>query len=368
MPEPSQKLATKVAQNVLAKTLQVKKGDNVIIETWSESLPWAKPFVSEARKMGANPLLLYEDEEAFWEAVESGRAQDTGRVGDHEWSALDETAAYVFFFGPSSWPRLDDIPEKKKKGLASYNGEWYKRAAKAKVRGARMYLGRTSPLAAERWKLDLKRWQDELLRASLVPPEQMHRLGNRIAERLKRGKTVTITHDNGTELSFQLGKFPIQLDDALVDASDIKSGYNMATIPGGVVGVAIDHNSSEGMALGNHTCYPNSGPVEAPQWTFEGGRLTDLEYGSGGAPIKAEYAKAPKGKDRLGFFSIGLNPKLTMSPQMEDQELGAVLLHLGGNNFRGGKNACPWGTWMVLKGASVDLDGRPILTNGRIVA
>jgi leucyl aminopeptidase (aminopeptidase T) len=366
--EASPELAAQLAKTILSKTLHVRRGENVVIETWSESLPWAKPFVTEARALGANPLLLYEDEEGFWEALNAGNARQTGRVGTHEWAALDKTAAYVFFFGPSQWPRGDDLPPKKQAGVAAYNQEWYRRAAKAKIRGARMYLGRTSQLAADRWDLDLHDWQEELLRASLVSPADLHRMGAKIGARLQKGKQVQITHPDGTDLSFRLGKFPIQLDDALVDAADLKAGNNMATVPGGVVGVAIDHTSATGTVMGNHTTYPDSGPVSGSHWTFAEGRLTEQSYASGGAPIEARYAQAPKsGRDRLGYFSIGLNSEINKLPQMEDQELGAVLLQLGGNTYRGGKNASPFGAWLVLKGANVAIDGKPVLDGGRIV-
>jgi leucyl aminopeptidase (aminopeptidase T) len=361
--------ASKLAKNVLANTLRVRPGENVVIESWSETLPWAKPFVAEARRMGANPMLLYEDEETFWEALRTGNAKGTGRVGSHEWAALAKTSAYAFFFGPSEWPRGDEIPPKKQAGVAAYNPEWYRRSAKAKVRGARIYLGRTSQLAADRWKLDLDTWREELVRASLVPPKEMHRLGTRIGDRLKTGKVVEVRHPNGTELTFRLGKFPFLLDDALVDDADLKAGNNMATIPGGVVGVPIDHTSAEGVALGNHTTYPDSGPVAGAQWKFADGHLTDQSYDSGGKPIEAAFAKAPKGgRDRLSYVSIGLNPEISHLPQMEDQELGAVLFQIGGNSFRGGKNKSPFGAWMALTGADVTVDGKPILEGGRVVA
>ena len=368
MSDPTPELAAKVASNVLRNTLRIRKGENVVIETWSETLPWAKPFVVEARKMGANPLMLYEDEGSFWEALETGNSRHTGRVGAHEWAALEKSSAYVFFYGPSEWTRRDDLTVKKQVGVAAYNPEWYRRAAKAKVRGARMYLGRTSQMAADRWKLDLNEWREELARASLVSPTDLHRLGTKIGERLSKGKQVEVSHSNGTQLSFRLGKFPLQLDDALVDATDLKVSNNMATIPGGVVGVSIDHTSASGTVLGNHTTYPDSGPVAGSRWDFADGHLTDQSYGSGGDPIKAAYAKAPqKGRDRLGYFSVGLNPEISKLPQMEDQELGAVLLQIGGNNFRGGKNASPFGAWTVLNGADVSIDGKPLIKNGRIV-
>ena len=360
--------ATQFARNILVNTLRLRPGENVVIETWSETLPWATPFVNEARRMGANPMLLYEDEASFWEALKSGNGRHTGRVGGHEWAALQNADAYVFFFGPSQWPRADDLTPKQKAGVAAYNTEWYRRAAKAKLRGARIYLGRVSQLAADRWALDLHDWQEELLRASMVPPADLHRWGAKIGERLRKGKVVKVTHPNGTDVTFRLGKYPIQLDDSLVDAEDIKAGNNLASIPGGVVGVAIDHTSAEGTIVSNHTTYPDSGPVTGTRWTLVDGHLTDQSYESGGAPILAAYKKAPKaGRDRLGYFSIGLNPEITHLPQMEDQETGAVLLQLGNNTFRGGKNNSTFGAWTVVTGADVSIDGKPVVRGGRLV-
>jgi leucyl aminopeptidase (aminopeptidase T) len=361
-------VAAKVARTVLRNTLRVRPGENVVIETWSETLPWAKPFVTEARRIGANPLMLYEDEESFWEALKSGNARATGRVGGHEWAALGKTAAYVFFFGPSQWPRGDDVPARKQAGIAAYNPEWYRRAAKAKIRGARLYLGRTSQLAADRWKLDLDAWREELQKSSLVSPAELHRRGARIGDRLKKGKQVRVTHPNGTDVSFRLGKFPLQLDDALVDADDVKVGNNMATIPGGVIGVAIDHTSADGSIVGNHTSYPDSGPVTGVRWGFSDGRLVDQTYESGGEPILKAYAMAPRGgKERLAYFSIGLNHEIHHLPQMEDQELGAVLLQIGTNTGRGGRNRSPFGAWTVVSGADVSIDDRPLIQGGQIV-
>jgi leucyl aminopeptidase (aminopeptidase T) len=368
MTESSRDLAARVAHVVLATTLGVRRGENVVIETWSESLPWAKPFVNEARRLGANPLLLYEDEESFWEALRAGEGHHTGRVGSHEWAVMEKSSAYVFFHGPSEWPRADDLPARKMRGVAAYNPEWYRRAARAKIRGARMFLGRTSQLSADRWGLDLGAWREELIRASLVPPSELHRVGTRVGARLRKGKKVRVRHSNGTDLRFKLGRFPLQLDDAIVDAADVKAGNNMASIPGGVVGTCIDHTSVDGEIIGNHTTYPPSGPVTGSRWSISDGHLTSQSYRSGGGPIKAAYAKAPRaGRDRLGFISVGLNPEITKLPMMEDQEIGAVLFQLGGNDFRGGKITSPFGAWTVLKGADVTIDDKPLLESGRIV-
>ncbi len=368
MPRSSNALSRAVARKVLTETLRVRPGENVTIEAWSEALPWAVPFVNEVRRLGAHPLMLYEDEASFWEALERGASEATGKVGDHEWAVLARSDAYVFFFGPSEWPRYDSLSDRRTAGVAAYNAEWYRRAAKARVRGARMYIGRTSAAAAERWGVNLRAWRTALMRASLGSAERMRRLGARVAERFRRGRTVHLTHPNGTDLTFRLGHFPVQIDDEQVDGKDLRSGNNMAAIPGGVVGVAIDHTSARGTFVGNHTVYPSSGPADGIRWEFRRGHLQDYAWGKGAKAFEKAYRAAPRnGRDRLSFVSIGLNPELAGCPQMEDQELGAVLLRLGGNAFSGGQNPNPFGYWAVVTGADLSIDGRPVLKAGAIV-
>ncbi len=368
MDSPTEQLARKVAREVLTNTLRVTDGENVTIEAWSESLPWAVPFVVEARRLGAHPLMLYEDEPAFWEALRTGASRAVGAVGDHEWSALERTDAYVFFFGPSEWPRYDTLSDRRTEGVTAYNAEWYRRAAKARVRGARLYLGRTSRLAADRWEVDLRAWRTALLRASLASPQKMRQLAKKVARRLRGGRRAVLTHPNGTELEFRFGSYPVQVDDAVVDEADLRAGNNVASIPGGAVGVALDHTSGRGSIVGNHAVYPSSGPASGIRWSFRRGRLVDHSYAKGGKAFEKEYRAAPsKGRDRLSYLSVGLNPDLRGCPQLEDQEEGAVLLRLGGNGFAGGENPSPFGTWTVVTGANLVIDGRALLRGGKIV-
>ena len=45
----------------------------------------------------------------------------------------------------------------------------------------------------------------------------------------------------------------------------------------------------------------------------------------------------------------------------------ALLVGIGGNVFRGGKNDSPFGAWTVLTGADIAIDDKPVVEGGRIV-
>ena len=67
MSEPESTLANAV----LSRNLKVKKGESVVIEAWTHALPYVRAFVREARRLGAHPTVLYEEEDAWWDAVKS---------------------------------------------------------------------------------------------------------------------------------------------------------------------------------------------------------------------------------------------------------------------------------------------------------
>jgi hypothetical protein len=68
---------TLLARSTLSRYLGVVEGEPVTIEAWSHALGWARPFVAEARLLGARPLLALEDEEEFFRALSNGRSVPT---------------------------------------------------------------------------------------------------------------------------------------------------------------------------------------------------------------------------------------------------------------------------------------------------
>ena len=72
MGDPSPQEADRLARQVLTVRLRLKAGENVTIETYPTALPWALGFVREARRLGARPVLHYEDERSYWTAVDVG--------------------------------------------------------------------------------------------------------------------------------------------------------------------------------------------------------------------------------------------------------------------------------------------------------
>jgi leucyl aminopeptidase (aminopeptidase T) len=367
---PDESLPALLAQRYLGPSLKVRRGENVLIETWNHTLPYAAACVLEARRLGAHPLLVLEDEGAWFRALDTlpTPARWT-RTGSHEWAAMTASGAYVFFPGPADRPRLLGLPEPVRRSLFPDNAEWYRRAAKGKLRMLRSVLGYASDSQAARWGVNGPGWRNQLVQATINPdPAAMAADAKRAAAKLVTGKELHITAANGTDLTVRLRGRPPSTDDGTVDAADLAKGHNVTVSPPGAVIVAVDERSAEGTAIANRPSFLPSGRAEAGQWEIRGGRLANFWYSEGQASFEAAYAKAPKGKEVVSIFSLGINPAMAPgTPQVEDQEAGAVCLGIGGNTEYGGSNRCAFLSWIVVGEATVAVDGKPLCDRGKIL-
>ncbi|MFI5413699.1 MAG: hypothetical protein ACHQ0I_03840, partial [Candidatus Lutacidiplasmatales archaeon] len=117
---------TLLARTTLGKNLKVRKGESVVIETWTHGLPYVGAFVEEARRLGAEPLVIYEDEGAWWSAVGQGRPKSASAISAAERAALQSADVFVYFWGPEDRPRVDALPDKVAGGAFATNPDWYK--------------------------------------------------------------------------------------------------------------------------------------------------------------------------------------------------------------------------------------------------
>jgi leucyl aminopeptidase (aminopeptidase T) len=357
-----------LAHMTLAKTLGLKRGESVLIESWTNSLPYAEAFQLEARRLGAKPLILFESEKGYWDAVGSLKAKELGEPGKSEWAALENADAYVYFWGPADRARVESLPDKVRGALFAYNQRWYQLVRKNGIRACRVELALAEAGNAQRLGVDLGDWRRELLAGSLVDPAILARNGARVAKALTRGKKLHVIHPNGTDLWLGLRGRPVTVDDGRVDAEDLKKRQNIVSLPGGSALVAVDEKVAEGVFAANRPSrFERVVPSTGGRWEFKGGKMLTYQFEQGEEVFVQGFQEAPKGKERPGLFEVGLNPAVRDAPNFEDQQEGVVTLYIGGNKSWGGTNGVPYMGYLVLRGATVEIDGRPLVRDGAIV-
>jgi leucyl aminopeptidase (aminopeptidase T)/transposase len=358
-----------MARNVLRRYLRVRGGERVTIQSWSGSAPYAHAFVLESLRLGARPLQLYQDEATYWAATTEVPARHLAALGEHQRAAIARTEVLVSFFGPSDHERFHALPRPTLFKLGEFQDSVLRVAERAGSRAVQMAIGRVSGASARLYGVDEADWREELLAATLADPASMHRLGRRLVRQLSSRAVLSITHPNGTDLRLRLvGRRPV-LSDGSVPRSARKGRWEAVTLPAGVVTVAVDESTADGTYHSNLSSSvglcDTVGELVGGRWRFEGGRLRSYAFDAGQEFFAQSYERAAPGRERPAYLSLGLNERIHRAPLLEDQGRGTVTLNLGRNDHVGGETSTPWWAWLFLQGATVRVNGRAVLTDGR---
>ena len=359
-----------LARVVLDWYLAVRAGEAVTIETWSHALPWARPFVVEARRRGAEPSLVLEDEEAFFRTVAlppSRRAAH--RVPSVSAKVAEGTDVYVYFPGPEAFHRLLGLTDPDLATVLTHHGpSWWRAARRSGLRAARLAISIATPAAAERYRYDLASWQREILRASLIPPDRLVRTAASIVRPVSRARRLRIRHYNGTDLTVGIVPHTAVVEDGRIDREDLRSGRVWTQVPTGLVAVPVAEGRGDGRWESNRPVYNRFAepPVsDGIHFEFVRGRLRDYAFERGGPAFAAAYGRGGRGREVLGAVTFGLNRGISRAPELGELAWGTVGLWLGDNRAAGGRHRSRFRYVTTLSGADIDLDGRPWWVGGR---
>jgi leucyl aminopeptidase (aminopeptidase T) len=309
-------------------------------------------------------MLLFEHERTFWQCVESLPEDKLGKVGEHEWAAMEKAKGYIFIPGPDEFSKVWKNPSKFR-ASTSYNEEWYERAKRYRLKAARIGLGYASPNRARSYRLPLAAWQRMLIAASTVDFAALRDQITKFTPSMKNGE-VKITSPNGTNLTLRLAGREAYSDDCIVDADDLDHGRNVANIPGGNILVCPDEMFAEGSVVFDRPTPYMGKWVGGIRLDFKDGVLANYRARQNAGHFKAGYEKASGEKNRIAAIGVGLNPKARAGFLQDGITAGAVTVAIGGNDDIGGVSKTDFYFPGVLTKATLTIDGNAIVQNGKL--
>jgi len=345
-----QALYDRVAKKTLTETLHLGKGETLTIETWGNGLPLAKRFVLEARRLGAIPVLILEDESTYIESIRVTPKDVLGIMGRHEYNLLAGSDAYVFIPGPPIGAYSPKLNRQEVADSTKYNASWYEAAEKARLRGARLpfgFVGRDYGRLLGKKPEEIARNQ---LKAALADLGSIGARGRAIAAQMMDGVVATLS--TGKErLEFNL-KGEVVVEDGVVDASDVESGYNVTYIPPGLVSKQVETTSAAGSLKLSRTI-TRLGLLKDATLEFNGGKL--VKWRSSGSPgILSELIEGLQPEKRvLSLVTIGINPSMKYDNGQDRMVAGA--LAVSGFGLSG-----------IIRNGSLSLGGTSIVQKGRL--
>ncbi len=324
MSERPSSLERAAARNIVTKYLKVRAGEHAIIESWDHTMPMASAMVDEVRRVGGKVLLVQNDEDAWWRAIDRGQTKLLGKSSDPEWAALKAVDVYVNFWGPGNADRIEKDSEDALDDAFAWNQPWYAVARKAGLRGVRMTEGFVTEGRAKKWGLDPAQWEESVRQGCLTDPRVLAKSGARLGKALSRGKKVRITHSNGTDLEVALaGVAPRLLDGRPHAYRKGDSPFGMLQqIPAGTLDVALDSRTAEGSFHANRRTniwwnWHAGGTLQ-----FAGGKLRSYSFEYGKERFSRQVQERHGGQGPCQRPQTRAEPGRQGRPQLGDRRGG----------------------------------------------
>jgi len=143
----------------------------------------------------------------------------------------------------------------------------------------------------------------------------------------------------------------------------------MANIPAGEAFVVPDEKSGDGTIVFDRPIAWLGRWIRDVRIAFDGGRMVKFSASENEDLIRSEWEEAKGPKDLLGYLDIGLNPKARSGFLQDAIVAGNVYVAVGANDeVPGGKNKTDFYLGASLTGATITIDGRPIIRKGALAA
>ena len=293
-----------VARKVISESLRLKKGESVTVETWNNGLALARRFVVEARRIGALPIMIFEDEDAYVDGVKNTPRDMVGKMGRHEHELLAATDAYFFIPNEVLGAYTKRLTPEEVDQSTSYGTSWYKAAEKAKLRGARMSFGFAGKELARILGKRLEEIIIHQLKATLVDFGALKKTGKELGSHLPNN-TAGVLISGGSQLEFEF-EDGVGLEDGIVDEEDISTGHNMAYMPPGMLAKDVKVGSASGKVKLSPTL-TWLGMIEDAVLEFESGRLVRWSSRSSKERLDSLINDQPENERKASALTIGLN-------------------------------------------------------------
>ena len=359
--------ANTIAKRVINDCLQVKEDEQVLIQTWGHTLDLSNALALETYQVGATPIVTLDTDESFLNYVTKVPEEYYAKEPKASLSMLDNVDAQIFLFGPKDPKILKAAPGERMAKAFDSNKPIMEKAQSRRIRTAYLPVGYITEERAQTYGFDLANWRKNFDQAVDADMKKVSELGKKVAMKLQNADTVQVTDDQSTNITFSIKNRSIRVRDGIIDQDDISKGNHTESLPSGQVVVAPVKTSAQGTIAFEQPQAFMGKMIRGLKLVFQNGKLVSFDGKDNFASFADLYRGASGDKDRLGSFSIGLNPNAKhMGITTDELVQGGVTLGLGFNRDIGGDNDTGFGYAQSLAKATIKVDGNTLVSNGKI--
>jgi len=360
-------MSVRIAHAIVSDCLRIRPDDVVTVNTWPHTIELSDAILEECYRIGADALAILDTDRSYYSQMESLSEENLRVTSKHCLGLAEYTTVNIFIGGPANPLRMRKILSGKFSALFEGEKGHEDKSREKKIRAAYLAHGMVTPERARTYGFNFQRWKRMMDSAISVRYDDMSILGRRVTSNLERAREVRIRSRIGTDLRLSILGRPAQINDGIIDDDDIRRGALFTSLPAGSVTVSVVEDSASGKVTFDLPIPQVGKLVHRLQWIFEGGRVTSFNAEKNLDAIKPIFDKAHGDKDKIASVTIGLNPRVKTGFIIDNLAKGTVSIGIGSNLDIGGKNDSDYGFQGTLSQATVELDGRTVVENGRIV-
>ena len=326
---------TKLAENILKNSVELKKGEKIYIEAFSESTKdLFNEFIRIAAKMGAVPFYFYNDNSFVKNLVENSNPNQIEQYAKWHAGLMDEMDCYVAVRGYDDLFALSDIAPAKMKAYNQiyYNMVHFDRRI-AKTRWCVMRYPNDTMAAVS--KMSRKALEDFFFEACLVDYKKMGKAMKPLKDLMDKTDKVRIKGPN-TDLEFSIKGLKAIVCDGKMN------------IPDGEVYTAPVKNSINGHIQFNTDTVYGGTFYSNVYLEFKDGKIIKAESRANNDKLQKQI-NVDEGARYMGEFAIGVNPYIRkeMLDILFDEKIACSLHMAIGNSysdetFNGNRSSVHW--------------------------
>jgi leucyl aminopeptidase (aminopeptidase T) len=359
-----------VARN-LVQAGMVKPGDKVLINGSVRDAPLLEDIAVEAMKVGAHPLITLSSERLFRRSFDEVPARFDNVTSPVGMLLVDNFDVQINLDVGENEGMLAGVPMERRvarnKAGQQINDTFFKRHVRSVNLGNGLYPTVT---LARRIGVNQSDLANAFWRASAVSPTSLRAKANTLRQTFANGQVVTMTAPNGTNISFRVEPDRALISDGALTEERVKQGSAAAStwLPAGELMLPAVNGSANGKIVLDRYLFDGR-LIRGLTLVFDKGSLTSMTAANDMSGLKAAYDAAGGAKDRFGYIDIGVNPETRLpvgSGRIIWTAPGSVVIGFGDNRGFGGSNTSDFGFAAQLSGATVSVDGRPVVASGRL--
>lgn len=359
-----------VARN-LVQAGMVKAGDKVLITGSVRDAALLEEVAIEARKVGAHPLITISSDRLLRRSFD-----DVPPAFDNVTSPVDMLLVNNFDVQIAvdvneSEGILAGVPVARRTARAKASQPvtqaYFRRKTRLVNLGNGLYptVGLSRRLGVPQGALAGAFW-----RAAGVTSSSLRTRGEAIRRGFGEDGIVTITAPNGTNISLRVKPRDGFVSDGALTPEKVRQGAAAAAtyIPAGEVILPPVNGSANGKIVLDRMVWDGR-LIRGLTLVFEKGVLTSMRAENDMSALEARYQSASGARDRFGFIDIGINDQTKLpvgSGRVVWTAPGSIVFGFGDNRGFGGDNQSDFSFVAQLGGASLTVDGKPVISAGRL--